>query len=642
MPRLLRPPLLILLGALLLRLLYENDMVRSPYFGAPFLDELYHYTWAESIAHGNLIGEKPFFRAPLYAYLLGALFSVAGPDLVLAKALQHLLGSIAAVIVYFLALRAFQRKAVGLLAGILTACYAPFIFFEGELLDISLQIFFYPLILLLGLQLLEAPTLHKAALLGVMIGLSAIARPAILVFLPVLVIFLWVNERHRLSASSRLRHMSVIIVPMLVVIAPVTLHNAIAGRSFVPIATYGSINFYIGNNANADGFTSKTPVRYLFFGQYRDSVELFAEREAALMLGHTPSSAEISHYWHTKARKFIAKHPVSFLRLLGKKFVLFWNAYEIKNNKNIYFVARYSPILRVLLTVFNFGLIAPVALLGCLVSLSRRRDPSALLLALFVATYMLTVILFFVNARYRLPVVPILICFAAFSVVWIVEKIKKQDLRAVLLAVLCLVLFGWLVNANWFNIQSQNIAKDYWSVANCYKEKQHYEQALVEYDKAIAHDPAYTEAYNNKGETYYLMENYQAAIPLFEKVVELDPSDPKGYNNLGACYEAEGMLTKASDSYKQALRIAPDHVIARRNLGECYVKQGDIPRAVKTFQEVLRFYPENARAHYWLAVCYLHVHNGALVKKHINEALRFADSTLREKIKQDSRFASFL
>ncbi len=642
MPRLLKPPLLILLGALLLRLLYVNDMVRSPYFGAPFLDEMYHYTWAQSIAQGQLVGEKPFFRAPLYAYLLGVLFSIAGPNLLLPKLLQHLLGSLAAVIVYFLARRAFQRQAVGLLAGILAACYAPFIFFEGELLDISLQVFFYPLILLVALQLLETPTLRKAAILGTLIGLSAIARPAILVFLPVLLLFLWVNLRDRLPTSVRLRHLGLILSLIVVVIAPVTLHNAIVGRSFVPIATYGSINFYIGNNAHADGFTSQTPVRYLFFGHYRDSVELFAEREAALMLGHTPSAAEISHYWYTKARRFIIEHPLSFLRLLWKKSVLFWNGYEIKNNKNIYFVARYSPILHILLTVCNFGLIAPIALLGCLVSFCRRRNPSCILLAIFVAIYMLTVILFFVNARYRLPVVPVLICFAAFGAVWVVEKIRQLDLRTLLPAVLCLLLFGWFVNANWFHIRSQNIAKDYWSVANCYKEKQQYEQAIVEYQEAIAHDPAYTDAYHNKGETYYLMGNFKAAIALFEKTVELDPSDPKGYNNLGACYEALGMLAKACASYQQALRIAPDHIMARWNLGECYLKQGDIARAVQTLQEVLRVDPENARAHYWLAVCYLHAGKSQLVKKHLNQALRFADATLREKIEQDIRFVLYL
>jgi Tfp pilus assembly protein PilF/4-amino-4-deoxy-L-arabinose transferase-like glycosyltransferase len=642
-PRLLKAPLIILLGALLLRLLYMNDMVRSPYFGAPFLDELYNYTWAQSVAHGHLLAEKPFFRAPLYAYLLGGLFSVAGPDLLVPKLLQHLLGSLAAVIIFLLARRAFQRNAVGVLAGILAACYAPFIFFEGELLDISLQVFFYPLILLLALKLIETPRLPTTAILGAVIGLSAIARPAIIVFLPVLLVFLWINLRDHLPAASlRLKHMAVMLSLTVVVIAPVTVHNAVVGKSFVPIATYGSINFYIGNNAHADGFTSQTPVRYLFFDHYRDSVELFAEREAALMLGHTPTAAEISHYWRTRAWHSIRDYPLHFLHLLWKKFVLFWNSYEIKNNKNIYFVASYSPVLRILLALCNFGLIAPIAILGCLVSLWRHRTPSSLLLVLFVATYMLTVIMFFVNARYRLPVVPVLICFAAFGAIWVAEHIRQLNFRPLLPAAVCLGLFFWVVNANWFNIQSQNVATDHWSVANCYKEKQQYQQALLEYQKAIANDPDYADAYNNKGETYYLMGNYQAAIGPFEKTIELNPGDPKGYNNLGACYEAQGMLAKACEYYQEALRIAPDHIVARCNLGECFVKQNDIPRALRTFQEALRLDRNNARVHYWLAICYLHEDNSELVKLHLQEALRYANAALRERIQHDSRFQLYM
>ena len=43
------------------------------------------------------------------------------------------------------------------------------------------------------------------------------------------------------------------------------------------------------------------------------------------------------------------------------------------------------------------------------------RRPEPLLLALFAGAYMLTVVAFFISARYRLPVVPILLIFAAYG-----------------------------------------------------------------------------------------------------------------------------------------------------------------------------------------------------------------------------------
>ena len=57
--------------AFLLRLIYLLEIESSlPFFYALRLDEFYHDTWARQIASGDWLGTEPFFRAPLYAYLL--------------------------------------------------------------------------------------------------------------------------------------------------------------------------------------------------------------------------------------------------------------------------------------------------------------------------------------------------------------------------------------------------------------------------------------------------------------------------------------------------------------------------------------------------------------------------------------------
>ncbi|MCX7766549.1 MAG: glycosyltransferase family 39 protein, partial [Candidatus Sumerlaeia bacterium] len=384
--------LLLIFGiALTARLLYLRESVETPYFAIPYLDELYHYQWAKKIAQCQLLNERVFFRAPLYAYLLGAKFFLLGDDFLTTKLLQHLLGVITTLLIFVMSFLLFgggfittkdqitqktssvSQHSVKLspalisatISAVIYALYAPVIFFEGELLDIFLSLFFYPLIL--SALLYERQSGWRKSivfLIGLMLGLTAISRPNVLVFIPFIILYIFYYlSRHNIK--RKIFYLSLILLCGIVLpIMPVTLHNAIVGHCFVPISSYGGINFYIGNNSTADGFTPKTTRQYIMTGEYQDSVELFARKEAALLLGYEPKATEINAYWRYRAWQEIAKSPQRFFQLMWKKFVLFWNAFEIKNNKSLYVVTEFTPWLRFVWNIFNFGAVIPLALTG--------------------------------------------------------------------------------------------------------------------------------------------------------------------------------------------------------------------------------------------------------------------------------------
>ena len=101
---------LIFAGALLLRVLYVLHLRGSPLADFPIVDELYHVEWARALAAGNWVGSEVFFRAPLYPYTLGALFSLFGENLFAARMVQALYGALVPVVVYFLGRRAFDER----------------------------------------------------------------------------------------------------------------------------------------------------------------------------------------------------------------------------------------------------------------------------------------------------------------------------------------------------------------------------------------------------------------------------------------------------------------------------------------------------------------------------------------------------
>src|SRR5206468_11805612 len=97
--------------------------------------------WAQRIAAGDWLGHEVFYQAPLYPYLLGVTYAIAGRSLLAVRILQALIGSASCVLLALAGARLFSPR-VGLTAGVMLALYAPAIFFDGLLQKSTLDVFF--------------------------------------------------------------------------------------------------------------------------------------------------------------------------------------------------------------------------------------------------------------------------------------------------------------------------------------------------------------------------------------------------------------------------------------------------------------------------------------------------------------------
>ena len=100
---------------------------------------------------------------------------------------------------------------------------------------------------------------------------------------------------------------------------------------------------------------------------------------------------------------------------------MFWNHFEIPDNYNYYFTRQHVVTLRVLF--LGFGIVAPLGLLGLFLA---RRLPGTWLFALFTFGYMVSIVPFHMASRYRIPVVPILILFAGYTVARAIHAFKSR------------------------------------------------------------------------------------------------------------------------------------------------------------------------------------------------------------------------
>ena len=576
--------------AFALRIIYLLQIKANPHFFSPTMDPLYHDAWAQNIAGGNWIGSKVFFRAPFYAYFLAIVYKIFGHSYIVPRVIQHLLGSVSCILVYFLAKRLFNRK-VAIVSGIIAATYGMLIYFEGELLLDSFLVFFDLLLILFLLRAKENPRFSGWLICGVILGFSAITRPNVLAFVPFVWLWIFLVFRKKKTFKTVLTYSASFVLGSILVIAPVTLRNIVAGKDTVLIASQGGINFYIGNNKNADGVSA---IFYREDWQYRDFQQM-AEKET----GQSLKPSEISNYYYRKGLDFYLENPSGAFKLLIKKVYLFWSRFEISNNQNIYFFRQYSSLIRIL--PLGFWLVGPLGLTGMILSMRTLRrskktrlgkiaDPSKriLLPVLFILCYMATVVAFFVPARFRLPVIPLLLIFSGFSLVWLFERLREKKVAFVGTFLLVLIPFVLLSNSNAYHLRVGDFSQAHFSLGNVYLKEGKLDLALAEFNSVLASNPGYNRAHLNRGMVFFRRGDLEQAKEEFKAELKLNPNEAKAYNNLSAVYLQQGLHQKAEEMAERAVELGGHQANAYMNLAMSHRQEGRIDQAKQTISQGLR------------------------------------------------------
>jgi tetratricopeptide (TPR) repeat protein len=190
----------------------------------------------------------------------------------------------------------------------------------------------------------------------------------------------------------------------------------------------------VGNGPGASG-TYRIPDEVPSSGSNRDAMVEY-RRVAERRMGRRLTLVEADRYWRDLTLRTIARHPVTWLRLLVEKTWLFWNAREIPNTEDYSFVRRLNPVLG--LPLIQFSAVAPLALLGTLLWLTRARRGEALVAGINV-TFMAALVAFFIVARYRVPALPGLIIAAVGFVRALALAARARSTKALALGAIALV-----------------------------------------------------------------------------------------------------------------------------------------------------------------------------------------------------------
>jgi tetratricopeptide (TPR) repeat protein len=319
----------------------------------------------------------------------------------------------------------------------------------------------------------------------------------------------------------------------------------------------------------------------------------------------------VSRYWTGRALGFITSEPMAWLRLMGRKVLLLVNRTEMLDTESQESYAGYSAPIKILGWLGHFGLLVPLAVLGLIVTWHRLRDnqpvvaPASRALWVVIAlalTYAATVVMFFVFARYRYPLVPFLMLFAAASFDPFDSKLrsiraqffaqgKLQWLKVALVAATVIVANVPLLSTTLMEAITEN------NLGTALQEHQRYDEAIRHHERAIALQPDYAPAYNNLGAALRSTGRVDEAVARYRQALALKPDFPSASYNLANALLAQGQAGASADQFRKALELSPQSVEAQNNLGIALAGKGDAAGAIAAFRAALAIDDRSVHAH---------------------------------------------
>ncbi|HET9299852.1 MAG TPA: tetratricopeptide repeat protein [Candidatus Polarisedimenticolaceae bacterium] len=576
-----RAPALLFAVALALRLIHLATVRHSPFFTRLWLDLAFFDEWAQEIAAGNWLGSGLFYQDPLYPYFLGTLYAVFGHKPALAVTLQLVLGALVPVLV-FDAVRRSIGKAEAWVAGLLAALYVPSIFYEGLVLKSWMDTFLAAAALACLALAVERRSRTAWALTGLVFGIACLCRGNLILVLPALAIWIWLDpssvpQRRR---QDRLEAAVAFVAGAALILGAVAVRNRAVSGEWVLTTAQAGQNFYLGNHPWTPRGEYEPPP-FLRTNPKYEEADFTAEAKRRTGVDMTPT--ERSRFWFREGMAWIRAHPTRWVHFTFLKLRYFWGAYEIPDNIDLYVYREYAPVLRAPLA--DFGLVAPLALLGA--ALGFRRPGWVRALLVFVGVYMTAVVLFFVLSRYRLTALPALFAFAGIGTVELWNRGKEVKRRRKLTRSFAVAMGLWVAFACFVSLpvrlppddpafklasalglptRAESVAVEHFNLGVVYAKEGSLAQAEEQLRRAVEEQPNHPRTHLELGKVLAREGKAQEAIAAFHRATELEPGNATTWHVLGILYKRVGDSADAAQAFQQALTLDPGRKDSAREL----------------------------------------------------------------------------
>ena len=197
------------------------------------------------------------------------------------------------------------------------------------------------------------------------------------------------------------------------------------------------------------------------------------------------------------------------------------------------------------------------------------------------------------------------IFIVAYSCHWL-SKEKKQIGQYALYGfgglMLLYMVMTWKQNQIWTNSDTlwTHVLKYYDKTPLPFRNRANYrrdqgqtEAALADYDSALKLKPDGA-LYNSRAKLYFNQQKYDQALQDYNRAIALDSTEGEYYINRGAVYALSNNLPLALEDFNKGLALKPDHANGFKNRSLIYQSFGQWENAIQDIDKYLTMHPEDA------------------------------------------------
>ena len=146
---------------------------------------------------------------------------------------------------------------------------------------------------------------------------------------------------------------------------------------------------------------------------------------------------------------------------------------------------------------------------------------------------------------------------------------------------------------NVLRVYPKNNVIVYTNLAASYEEAGHWNDALAEYNQAIATQVPLANPHHGKGKILLEKGLTDEAIQEFKTSISIDPTYTEPHSDLGMVYERAGLHAEALAEIHKAIRLDPEYAPAYNNLGMVLKSQGKLEESIGAFRKAQSLDPDN-------------------------------------------------
>lgn len=430
-------PLFIFLLALSARviLFFINLYAHQGDFEATIHGADWYFEVAKNIANGigfSLFEGRPSpIHVPLYPFFLSSSLFLFG-NFIFAVITQIIVGSCIPVLGRALSLKLIPSEKIALFVGIVLALEPNLILFSSIFFTETLFIFLFLLFILTFISYLETGSAKTLVVSTLLLGISALTKTVVQFFPVFLIPMIWWTFRRQMPLKKLVFHSSLFLLIFLSILSPWVYRNykvfGAPGMTVMP-----SLNLYftfvpsvlaVHNNTSFSVEQQKLlsgPGTHSQILTFKNSSEF--DKEALKLIKPYPKAVAqvvainmFTFFTHDGMLTVLQNAGITPYAPLSKPAIMLLVSSPIEFAKTVYSYV-FSPFILVLLMRLFWIMVTISFFVGCANLLRKRKMTAPIVLCLVM-------ILYFVittpsngltaNARFRMPIVPMLLTIAAY------------------------------------------------------------------------------------------------------------------------------------------------------------------------------------------------------------------------------------